>query len=65
MPLSWLLQLRVIIIKDAPKWRFELGTEVGDGTKFNEELEKVEMPLADPVHGSDGPLMRLWIKSSR
>jgi hypothetical protein len=49
------------LLKDAPKWRFELGTETGDGTKFNEELSKVEMPLADPVCGPNGPLMKLWV----
>ncbi|KAF2035321.1 hypothetical protein EK21DRAFT_106862 [Setomelanomma holmii] len=43
-----------------PKWRnnFCRGEESLEDLK--QEIAKVQMPEADPVHGIDGPLMRIW-----
>ena len=51
------------VVQNAPKWRFELGAEEGDNTKFKDELASVKLPEADPVAGPEGPLMRLWVQS--
>jgi uncharacterized protein YjlB len=30
--------------------------------QVDEEIKQVAMPQSDPVHGPDGPLMKIWIK---
>jgi hypothetical protein len=45
-------------LKNCPRWRNEVGKK--NPEVFTKEIATVNMPLDDPVFGSEGPLTQLW-----
>ncbi|KAL2209902.1 hypothetical protein CC79DRAFT_1354735 [Sarocladium strictum] len=43
---------------NCPRWRNEVGKK--NPEVFTKEIATVNMPLDDPVYGSEGPLTQLW-----
>lgn len=49
-------------LKNCPRWVNEYGEQrPGD---FKAMIKAVEMPVADPVYGREGPLMSLWTREN-
>ena len=42
-------------------WNMKYGAP-GERPQVDEEIRRVPLPLKDPVHGSDGPLIKIWGK---
>ncbi|EEH38333.2 hypothetical protein PAAG_01254 [Paracoccidioides lutzii Pb01] len=50
--------------KKAPHWRNEFGKEPIDLVAVRKETSAVEMPEADPVYGTEGPLVLWWAEEA-
>jgi uncharacterized protein YjlB len=46
--------------KGAPHWRNEFGKKPVTDAQIQRELAEVAMPVADPVQGNAGALVRIW-----
>ncbi len=42
-------------------WNMRYGRP-GERPQVDEEINQVALPQSDPVHGTDGPLMKIWNK---
>ena len=46
---------------DGQDWDMCYG-KPGERPKVDENIKRVPLPIADPIYGPDGPLLRLWHK---
>lgn len=51
--------------QSCPRWRNEFGKKKINGNTFRDEIANVGHPEEDPVYGREGPLIKLWARTTR